>query len=135
MRRGSMAWVLALGIAWEPERFAGGMRRKPSRPTAGNWFTRIFVRDSFAKKKEIDRRRTRQPPLSPTQLRQKAIWGVAAPPEVAISCRQIALETGIPDLSARRTTWISARWDVYVQRGRTKTVPRLMSIPDSRLGR
>jgi len=42
MRRGSMAWVLALGIAWEPERLPGE-RRKPSRAKAGNWFTRIFV--------------------------------------------------------------------------------------------
>jgi hypothetical protein len=110
-----MRWtcVLALGLGLAALAKASEDDDKPAK--TGNWFTRLFVRDPAAKKKDAAKDEA-PAPLSQAQVRQKAQWEWMRRQEVCDKLRQIALQTGDDDLRRKADALDQRAWDAYVQR-------------------
>ena len=118
MRRG-MRWTwgvaLSLGLGLAAIAQADEDDVKPPAKT-GNWLTRLFAKDSAAKKKETDAKREDKPSApSVALIRQKAQSEWLRRQEVCDKLRQIALETGDQDLSRKADALDHRAWDLYVQ--------------------
>lgn len=109
------AWVLALGLGLGLTALARAEDDDEKPAKTGNWFTRLFVREPAAKKKDTKKDET-PAPLSPALVRQKAHWEWLRRLEVCDKLKQIALETGDQDLARKAEALDQRAWDVYVQR-------------------
>jgi hypothetical protein len=115
MGRGSRwTWIIALSVGFGLAGLArGDDDAKPAK--TGNWFTRLFTRDSAPKKKENGAKKDDAAP-SAALLRQKAYWEWQRRLEVCDKLKQIAFETGDKDLDRKADALDQRAWDVYVQR-------------------
>ena len=119
MRRGmrwTWAFALGLGLGLTALAQADEDEAKPPAKT-GNWFTRLFVKDAAAKKKDADAKKEETPAApSAALIRQKAQCEWLRRQEVCDKLRQIALDTGDKDLSRKADALDQRAWDVYVER-------------------
>jgi hypothetical protein len=110
-------WAVALGfvLALAGQARADDDDAKPAR--SGNWFTRLFVKDRAAKKKDAaidEAKKNSQPPAA--MLRQQAQAELLRRQEVCDKLRQIAAETKDKDLGRKADALDQRAWDLYVQR-------------------
>src|SRR5437868_994758 len=102
MHRGlRWTWAIALGFALGLAALAQADEDDVKPAKTGNWFTRLFVKDPAAKKKQTDAKKEEAPAPSPSVLRQQAQWEWIRRQEVCDKLRQIGLESGDKELSRK----------------------------------
>jgi hypothetical protein len=109
------ALALALGVGAAALARADDDEVKPAK--TGSWFTRLFSRNSAAKKVDPKKGELDAPAsASPALVRQKALAELMRRQEVCQRLREIALQTGDMDLNRKSEALDQRAYDVYLLR-------------------
>jgi hypothetical protein len=115
-KRWTWGLALAVGLGLSTLAKADDDDVKPAK--TGNWFSRMFTRDSAPKKKDAAAKDDVARPMSPSPvvIRKKAEGELLRRQEVCEKLRQIALETSDKELARKADDLEQRAWDIYVQR-------------------